>query len=134
VGETFPDLYPVAEALDGPLVKVGANAPGEWAEYSATLATTSTLQPTLLYASATTTGRILFTVAGVSWDVLLPPTGGWRNWVAITGPEVVIPAGEHILRALIIDAGADWYSLRFNRVEPVTPVKKPNKPRLEKLK
>ncbi|MEE4145402.1 MAG: carbohydrate-binding protein [Halieaceae bacterium] len=129
---TYPDLWPVGSMTEGPGLKIGSTAIGEWQEYSITVKEETTVVPKLLYAGASATGRMRLEVGVAQAEFNLPPTGAWTNWVTATGPEITLPAGSHKLRMTVLAPGSDWYSLAFEKPVPFVPLPKPKNLRARK--
>ncbi|MBT8400109.1 MAG: T9SS type A sorting domain-containing protein, partial [Rhodothermia bacterium] len=53
-------------------------------------------------------------------DVAFGPTGGWQNWETASMDSVVLPAGEHILKVIVVSGGFNLNRMEF--VEAVSTV------------
>jgi hypothetical protein len=126
---TYPDLWPVGSMTEGPGLKIGNTATGEWQEYSIVVREETTVVPKLLYAGASATGRMRLEVGTAQAEFVLPPTGAWVNWATATGPEITLPAGSYKLRMTVLAPGSDWYSLSFEKPAVFIPLLKPKNPK-----
>jgi Carbohydrate binding module (family 6) len=99
---------------------VGQTNPGDWLNYSVTIASPGTY--TLHTRVATDVGGGVFhlTVDGqnVSGPISVPQTNGWQTWQTIDTPGIQLPQGKHTLQ-LVMETGGyyntvanfNWFSL-----------------------
>lgn len=101
---TAVDLEPSAE--NG--YNIGWTQPGEWLEYSISVATTGTYAIDVRVASAGQGGVLRVEVDGVdvTGPLTVPNTGGWQIWQTLTTTGVSLTAGAHVLRLAFDSAGA----------------------------
>jgi hypothetical protein len=85
---------------------VGWTRPGEWLNYSITVATAGTYTMTARVASLGQGGTFHFDVNGinVTGSLTVPDTGGWQNWQTIS-KTVSLASGPQIAR-LVMDSGS----------------------------
>jgi endoglucanase len=86
---------------------VGWLSPGEWLQYTVSVATTGTYDVSFRVASATTGGTLHLAsgAANLTGTVAVPGTGGWQTWQTVTATGVTLSAGTQALR-LVIDSGS----------------------------
>jgi len=99
---------------------VGQTNPGDWLNYSVSIASRGTY--TLHTRVATDVGGGVFHLAvdgqNVSGPISVPQTNGWQTWQTIDTPGIQLPQGKHILQ-LVMDTGGyyntvgnfNWFSL-----------------------
>jgi len=86
---------------------VGWVSPGEWLQYTVTVAAAGAYTVTFRVASALTGGTLHLEAAGVNvtGSVAAPGTGGWQTWQSVTATNVPLSAGTQALR-LVLDGGS----------------------------
>jgi hypothetical protein len=86
---------------------VGWVSPGEWLQYTVSVATAGSYTVTFRVASALTGGTLHLEAAGVNvtGTVAAPGTGGWQTWQSVTATNVPLSAGTQALR-LVFDGGS----------------------------
>jgi hypothetical protein len=79
---------------------VGWIATDEWLEYTVHVQTTGlyTFNVRVASESAGGTFRIEFNSVNVTGSQSFPATGGWQTWTTITIPDIVLSAGEQVMR------------------------------------
>ena len=78
---------------------VGWIASGEWLNYTLSVPSTAVYQIAFRVASGNGTGNIQVALDGVPLcSVTTPLTGGWQTWQTVTVSNLVIPAGQRVLR------------------------------------
>ena len=85
---------------------VGSTRPGEWLEYSVSVASAGTYALEVRVASVGTGARFHVEIDGVdsTGAIGMPNTGGWQRWQTVTKAGVSLSAGAHVIR-LVFDAG-----------------------------
>src|SRR5206468_9519163 len=80
---------------------------GEWLEYTINVATAGSYDLGFRVASTGTNGKFHVALDGVDAIGLLtvPNTGGWQTWQTVTKTAVHLPAGQHVLRLALDNAG-----------------------------
>jgi len=78
---------------------LGYVASGEWLNYTLNVSNTAIYQVAFRVASANGAGNIQVALDGVPLcSVVTPLTGGWQTWQTVTISNLVIPAGQRLLR------------------------------------
>ncbi len=78
---------------------VGWIATGEWLNYTLNVQTTAVYQVAFRVASGNGPGNIQVALNGVPLcSVTTPLTGGWQTWQTVTISNLVIPAGQRLMR------------------------------------
>jgi beta-glucanase (GH16 family) len=87
---------------------IGWTSPGEWLKYSVHINQAGTYEWKTRVASSGQGGSFHLEVDGqkVSPNVTVPNTNGWTNWVTLPGTSVNLPAGDHVLRLVMDQAGS----------------------------
>ena len=92
----------------------GANATGEWLEYTVNVAYASTYTLNLRVATPNTGGKLRVELDGsdVTGAVSVPNTGGWQKWQTIKA-NAKLTAGKHVLRVVFVQGGFnfDWIDI-----------------------
>ena len=94
--------------------KVGWTVEGEWLEYSIQVATTGFYDWSASISMGGDSAAFHFSIDGkaITPRTIIPSTGSWDTYASISGTNVELSAGPHILR-LDIDrsyANFDWFS------------------------
>ena len=95
---------------------VGWIEAGEWLEYTINVQQSGNYKMNYRYASANTNaGPFYLEVDGqaVSGDIDVSGTGAWGNWATATVSNIVLLAGEHILRVAFTDGGFNLGDMSF---------------------
>lgn len=102
----------------------------EWLTYSVTVEETAEYDIDLRVASLTGGGRLKLFLNGesIGQDIMVGATGGWQNWESRVLNAVPLPAGNHILRIVVADAGGNLNRMRFTKVGPVASEEEPEAP------
>lgn len=78
---------------------VGYITSGEWLNYTVNVQTTAVYQVAFRVASGSGTGNIQVSFDGSPLcSVITPLTGGWQTWQSVTISNLVLAAGQHLLR------------------------------------
>ena len=78
---------------------VGYIVSGEWLNYTINVQATAIYQITFRVASGNGTGNIQVSLDGAPLcSVVTPLTGGWQTWQSVTITNLVLPAGQRLLR------------------------------------
>ena len=87
---------------------VGWIASGEWLEYVVNVAYSGTYNVTVRVASQTAGGNLHIELGGVNvtGTMNFAATGGWQTWTTVAKNNVVLSAGQQIMR-ISMDSG-DW--------------------------
>ncbi len=95
------------------VVHVVSTVAGEWLEYSVRVAAAGVYRLDLRTSGSTVGGEVLLEIDGVniSGPITIPEAVTEGEWHIVTVPEIVLPAGERILRLVISgNSGAiDWF-------------------------
>jgi hypothetical protein len=107
------DIQATSDAAGG--FNVGWSAPGEWLEYTVSVASAGTYAVNLRVASESAGGTAHVEIDGqnVTGTISFAATGGWQSWTTVTRGGVALSSGTHVLR-LALDSGAfnvNWISL-----------------------
>ncbi|MCV9385516.1 glycosyl hydrolase [Reichenbachiella ulvae] len=103
---------------------VGYIDAGDWLEYHVNLSEESTLDFYIRIAS-TQTASIRVGIDDTEALVqALPNTGGWQNWQTISGHQLSLSAGEHVVKLEAITAGfnLNWFGIGQTLEEPELPL------------
>ncbi|MDF2454396.1 MAG: chiA1 3 [Cytophagaceae bacterium] len=94
---------------------------GEWLEYSVNVTTAGVYK--LDIRSASTAGAIRVEVDGadVTGSIALPNTGAYQTWATTTKTGVSLPAGQHILRIVVLTGGFNLNHITFSNAPNVLP-------------
>ncbi|MBI3856650.1 MAG: carbohydrate-binding protein, partial [Planctomycetes bacterium] len=86
---------------------VGWLSPGEWLQYTVTVATAGTYDVSFRVASALTGGTMHLAsgAANLTGTVSAPGTGGWQTWQTVSATGVSLAAGTQAIR-LVFDSGS----------------------------
>lgn len=91
------DIEATSDAGGG--FNVGWIGSGEWLNYTLNVQTTAVYQLAFRVASDNGPGNIQVSVDGLPLcTVLTPLTGGWQNWQTVTLSNLVLRAGQRLLR------------------------------------
>ena len=100
---------------------VGANAKGEWREYTVDAGGSGDYLIDLRVATPKNDKRVHLEFGGVdlTGPVAIPNTGGWQNWQTVTVP-VTLTAGQQVMRVVIDTSGLslNWMDVRAVLVLP----------------
>jgi endoglucanase len=101
---------------------VGWLSPGEWLQYTVTVATAGTYDVTFRVASALGGGTMHLQSgsANLSGTVTAPGTGGWQTWTSVTATGIPLSSGTQSLR-LVFDSGSfniNWMSFALATPSP----------------
>ncbi|MBN1412490.1 MAG: carbohydrate-binding protein [Spirochaetales bacterium] len=103
---------------------VGWIEAGDWMEYNVTVASTATYSVQYRVAALSTTGGLSFLFDGATLGTTtIPVTGGWQTWTTVTGPNVSLSSGNHVIRLSATTAGfnINWFSVTSGSVNTSTP-------------
>jgi len=122
---TGVDIEASSDAGGG--MDVGWLSPGEWLQYTVTVATAGAYDVTFRVASATTGGTLHLQSGGtnLSGTVTVPSTGGWQTWTSVTASGIPLSQGTQAMR-LVFDSGSfnvNW--MTFALVPSSTPAPGP---------
>ncbi|HEV3029395.1 MAG TPA: carbohydrate-binding protein, partial [Planctomycetota bacterium] len=86
---------------------VGWISPGEWLDYTVTVAAAGTYDVSFRVASATTGGTLHLETGGtnLTGTVTVPGTGGWQTWQSLAPVPLTLSAGSQTLR-LVFESGS----------------------------
>jgi hypothetical protein len=100
--QTGVDLAPATEGA----YTVGWTSPGEWLNYSVSVAASGTYLLETRVASLGEGGRFHVEVGGedVTGALTIPNTGGWQQWATVS-KVVTLSGGSHVMR-VVLDASA----------------------------
>ncbi len=99
---------------------VGNTAPGDWLNYTVTIAATRTYTLHVRVATQVPGGTFHLACDGkqVTPSTTVPQTGGWQTFQTIDIPDVTLPAGQHVLQLVMENPGTysaianfNWFSL-----------------------
>jgi endoglucanase len=104
---------------------VGWLAPGEWLQYTVTVATAGTYDVTFRVASALSGGTMHLQAGStnLSGTVTAPGTGGWQTWTSVTATGIPLSAGSQSIR-LVFDSGSfniNWMSFALSSASSSPP-------------
>jgi hypothetical protein len=87
-------------------LSVGWTQPGEWMEYTVTVASYGTYKFQPLTATTVTGTALHIEVDGINptGQMSLPNTGSWISYATTSSPAVTLTAGQHIVR-VTVDVG-----------------------------
>jgi hypothetical protein len=85
---------------------IGRTRPGEWLQYSVTVASAGTYALDVRIANVGTGARFHVEIDGVdrTGPVSVPNTGGWQVWQTVRKTGLSLSAGAHVIR-LMFDTG-----------------------------
>ncbi|HYE06237.1 MAG TPA: carbohydrate-binding protein [Planctomycetota bacterium] len=89
--------------------QVGWMGPGEWLEYTVSIASAGSYDLGLRVASGNTAGatvRVLLDGGVLTGDMAFAATGGWDSWTTVR-KAVTLPAGTHVLRLSVVAGALD---------------------------
>ncbi|MFN3402789.1 MAG: glycosyl hydrolase [Cytophagaceae bacterium] len=91
-------LEPTTDAGGGQ--NVGWTDPGDWNEYIVNVSSTGNYKFTFRVAGQTATGSLNIKLNGniIKSNVTITPSGGWQTWKDVVVDDVILPAGENLLR------------------------------------
>ncbi|MCU0431415.1 MAG: carbohydrate-binding protein [Cytophagaceae bacterium] len=100
---------------------IGWVSAGEWLEYTVQAASAGVYQFNARVASINTGRRFTLLLNGTALasNVVVPNTGGWQAWQTVTVPGISIPAGTHVLRFTMVDAGFNLNHISFTLPAPI---------------
>lgn len=117
------DLISCKDILKSGVPCLNANVVGEWTEYTINVAQSASYVFTARVARATgsTGGAFHLELDGapIGATVAVPITGGADTFVSLTQSDVVMPAGQHVLRVVIDGASFSLNWISF--ASPQTP-------------
>ena len=96
----------------------GANASGEWLEYTVDVAKSGTYSLDLHVATPNSGRKVSVMLDGnedITGSIDVPNTSGWHNWETVM-TTVKLSAGKHVLR-VVIDRGG--FSLNWIDINPI---------------
>lgn len=99
---------------------VGWTAPGEWLDYTVSLAQSGTYRADFRVATGQTTGGVFhLQVDGqnVTGAMTVPATGGWQTWQTISKSGISLTAGLHDVRLVMDTGGSSGAVANFNWFE-----------------
>jgi endonuclease/exonuclease/phosphatase family metal-dependent hydrolase len=88
---------------------VGWTVPGEWLNYTVTVATAGSYNVTLR-AAAISSSSVQVILGGVSGTFVVPNTGGWQTWKTFTVP-MTLAAGQQIMTLKIASGEVNVHSV-----------------------
>ncbi len=91
---------------------IGWMCQGEWLEYTVDVANAGMYQIETRVASPSTGGSFRLEVDGqdLTGPIQVPVSGGWQNWVTVTG-TLELEAGEQVIRFANLGGALDAYNL-----------------------
>ena len=104
----------------------GANASGEWLEYTVDVAATGSYQLDLRVATPNSGRQMRVALDGVNVTglITLPNTGGWQNWQTVRS-TATLTAGQHVLRVTFVVGGLNFGWLEINETGGTSTVATP---------
>lgn len=102
---------------------VGWSSPGEWLNYSVSVATSGTYDLEVRVASPGSGGTFHIEINGtnVTGPLSVPNTGGWQTWATVRKTGVALTAGNQVWR-LVMDAKGSSTSVgNFNFIRVIGP-------------
>jgi len=102
---------------------VGGVGAGAWLTYDINVEKRGVYQLAIEFAAQSQTNpglTILLDDKPIGSITQITPTGGWQNWAYRT-IDVVLPAGEHVLKLSYANAGTNLRSLNLKYVSPDIP-------------
>jgi len=100
---------------------IGWIASGEWLNYTLNVQTTAVYQIAFRVASGNGAGNIQVALDGFPLcSVITPLTGGWQTWQTVTISNLVIPAGQRLLRLDFQVGGQNLNYLHATRQRDLT--------------
>ena len=102
---------------------VGWSSPGEWLNYSVSVATAGTYDLEVRVASPGSGGTFHIEVNGtnVTGPLSVPSTGGWQTWATVRKTGIALTAGTQVWR-LVMDAKGGSTSVgNFNFIRVIGP-------------
>jgi hypothetical protein len=111
-------------------VNVGYAQPGEWLEYTVSVATAGTYTLGVRVASMGAGGTFHIELDGqnVTGSIAVTDTGGWQTYQTITKAGLTLPAGQHVLRLAFDSAGGSGFVGNFNYLQFTTATTPTNQP------
>ena len=102
--------------MNDPIPSVGWTEDGEWMKYTLHSALDAIYDLTIEVAGPGNGGLIRLYLDGELRASIasLPNTGGWYIWEEVAVDDLVIPAGDHILKLEIAQAGFNLRRMRFD--------------------
>jgi endoglucanase len=99
---------------------VGWIETGEWLQYTAEVPGGGVFDAVFSVASASSSGKLRMLMDGVPLfaDVIVPNTGGWKQWQTVSDTGVVIPSGTHAFRLDAVQGGFNCLSIEFKLRRP----------------
>lgn len=102
-------------SLEGNGFAVGYSESGEWLKYTIKVASNGVYKVALRAASGLNGGiaRIDYSDGSRSNIITVPGTGGWRNWINVTGAPVYLNAGLQIMEFTFVQSAfdLDWLQI-----------------------
>ena len=107
---------------DGPRFSVGWTKRLEWMTYTVTVEETHDYDIDVRVASENSNGviRLMLNDERLGDDIDVESTGGWHEWVPKHLKDVSMPEGEHELKILVVQEGANISRLRFTKSMPTS--------------
>jgi Carbohydrate binding module (family 6) len=95
---------------------VGWVDPGEWLNYTVSIAAPGSYTLDVRVAAITAGGTFRVNVNGVNvtGPLSVPNTGGWQSWTTVTKTGISLAAGPHVLRLVFDSAGPGGIVGNFN--------------------
>lgn len=94
---------------------IGAIVTGEWVEYCVSIQAASSYQLIVRHASGAGGGRLHVAVGGnnLTGTIQTSGTGGWGTYQELVYGDLVLPAGQHVLRIFFQAGGFNLDHLQF---------------------
>jgi hypothetical protein len=100
---------------------VGWISAGEWLNYTLNVQQTAVYQLAFRVAALSGTGAIQISLDGVPLCGLqTPQTGGWQNWQTVTVSNIVLRAGQRLLRLDFTTGGYNLNYIQITRQKDLT--------------
>lgn len=119
-GEYRPDEAVDIEPADddGGGFNIGYTDPGEWLEYTVSVAETATYTLDIRVAGRDAGGAVRLFADGVDKTGLIEfeATGDWQDYQTVTSEEFTLTAGTHVIRLLVVVSNFNLNWLRLNAV------------------
>lgn len=98
---------------------VGWTEAGEWLKYTIDISSEANYDITLRTASSTSGGAVKLAIddVDITSDIDLPVTGDWQEYEDVLVPNILLPAGEHVVTLKVVEAGSN---LNRMSIEPST--------------
>jgi carbohydrate binding protein with CBM6 domain/Big-like domain-containing protein/calcineurin-like phosphoesterase family protein/purple acid phosphatase-like protein len=102
---------------------VGWTSPGEWLNYSVSVAAAGTYDLDVRVASAGAGGKFHIEVNGIdkTGPLTVPNTGGWQTWTTIKKTGVALSAGSQTVRLVMDTNGSTGAVGNFNWIRVAAP-------------